>query len=350
MLALLGALDKVSEVAYRCDDIRVRHCDAVEYPLGLARLSGTPAHLLIVPRLVLDDLLRRHAIEAGAHFLPGRKVENLVRQGDHRVRVDMRGGESIVCRVPVLATGANTGLLRRAGLRKAPASPNLGARCYFEDVAGLDRSIVLFFDGQKAPGYGWVFPTGPRSANVGCGVFFDAPERPAAGLARMIDTHPYLRRILRNARRIGPVMGYPLRTDFRPGHGGGDWHLVVGESAGLVNPISGEGIDYALESGRLAVDAVLAGWKDGPTAAIGKTYRAALARKFQGAWWLSRLAQSLYFREGAVGNLLRRGQQRAYLRQAIVETCFGAADPKIILSPRTLWEVFSPLGRRRHSE
>jgi flavin-dependent dehydrogenase len=126
------------------------------------------------------------------------------------------------------ATGAATGLLRKAGLLRQAPPANLAARAYFEGVEGLSDTIVLFFDSIALPGYGWVFPTSPTSANIGCGVFFEGGAAQAGQLRRLVEQHPYLRRILRHARQVGPIKGYPLRTDFRPSHGGNAWTLVVG--------------------------------------------------------------------------------------------------------------------------
>jgi geranylgeranyl reductase family protein len=340
VLKEMGALDKVAERAFRCNSITLRHSDAVKYKLGLT-MPGLPDHILILPRFVLDDLLRQHAVEAGACFIPDVKVEDIRRETDGTVRV-RAGGGSFQCGLSVIATGANTKLLGAVGLLNKTPPTNLAARVYFENIEELDDSILLFFDDVELPGYGWVFPTSPTTANIGCGVFFDSPTPQASQLRRLIETHPYLSRILKNAKQAGPIKGYPLRTDFSPSHSGNDWVLVVGEAVGLVNPITGEGIDYALESAQLAARAILAGWQGAASPAIQKQYRAALAKKFRYQLALNHLAQKVYFRGGMLGNLLKRGQKSEYLRQAIVDACFGAADPVVMFSPRTLWEVFGP--------
>src|SRR5258708_32142145 len=64
--------------------------------------------------------------------------------------------------------------------------------------------------------------------------------------------HPPLQKTLSGAKQAGPIKGYPLRMDFATAPTFGDRVLLIGESAGLVNPLTGEGIDYALASGKLA--------------------------------------------------------------------------------------------------
>ena len=342
-LAALSVLPQIEPRAFRCSAITLRHSDEVTYRLQFGHLADLPHYILTLPRYTLDDILLRHAIVAGADFISRARVENIVRLEDGSVRLQIAGREPLDCALAVVAAGSNTWLLRRAGLLQHAPPANMGARAYFEDVEGLDDTIVLFFDGVALPGYGWVFPTAPGHANVGCGVFFDSSTSQPAQLRRLLEGHPYLRRLLSHARQVGPIKGYPLRTDFAPSHSGNEHMLVVGEAVGLVNPITGEGIDYALESAQLAASAILAGWRAGSVSpAIQKSYRAALARKFRYQLALNRLAQRLYFRAGALDNLLGRAQHKPYLRRAIVDACFGSADPLVMITPRTLWEVFGP--------
>jgi flavin-dependent dehydrogenase len=235
------------------------------------------------------------------------------------------------------------GLLRKAGLLKHVPPPNLAARAYFENVEGLDDTIMLFFDGMEHPGYGWVFPTAPGSANVGCGIFFDSRTPQPTHLRHLIQHHPYLQRILRNARQVGPIKGHPLRTDFSRSITGKGRILVTGEAIGLVNPITGEGIDYALESAQLAANAIVNGWgTELDSQGIQKNYRAALDRKFRFPFTLGHLAQRLGFRDGIADKVLSRIQHRPHLHRVVVNACFGLADPVTLLTPRTFWELLRP--------
>lgn len=341
MLDEMGMLSRVAQQARRCVDVTVRQSDEITYRLELEHMENTPRDILVLPRLALDDLLRRHAVQAGAQFIPQARVVSVEQAAGARVRLELEGGSVLQATLAIVATGSNTRLPLELGLLKKAPPVNLAARTYFENVEGLDDSIVLFFDGVELPGYGWVFPTGEGTANVGCGVFFDSAIPQPAQLRTLIETHPYLRKLLRNARQVGPIKGYPLRTDFSPAHSGSGRILGVGEALGLVNPITGEGIDYALESSGLAAQAILAGWREGQApAVIQRNYRAALARKFQLQFRLNHLAQRVYFRPGVFGRFLARAQHKPGLRQAIVDTCFGESRPATLFSPRTLWQAF----------
>ena len=342
MLDILGVLPQIESLSFQCSAITVRQSDAVTYRLDLDHLDGLPHRILISPRFLLDDALRQHAVEAGAEFRPNAKVEGMSRFEDGRVYVRTEDGLTIESVYAIIATGSNTKLLREVGLLKQPPPSNLAARAYFENVEGLDDTTLIFFDGVEWPGYGWVFPVAPGTANIGCGVFFDSPTPQSSKLRQLVQEHPYLRRILKNARQIGPVRGFPLRTDFSPSYSGNNLALVVGEALGLVNPMTGEGIDYALESAQLAAEAILNGWQgESATPATHRKYRYGLARRFSYLMTITHLAQRLYFRNGTFDKLLIRAQQRPHLRQAFTEACFGSARPSVMLTPRVLWEVFS---------
>ena len=228
----------------------MRNSDEVTYRIELSDPNDPPRRILILPRLRLDDILLQHATQAGAEFISQAKVENIVQENGH-VRLAMEDGPILDSTLAILATGANTGLLRKVRLLKQFPLSNLAARAYFENVHGLDDTIILFFDGVEHPGYGWVFPTGSGSANIGCGVFFDSRTPQPTHLRHLIQSHAFLKRMLRDARQVGPIKGHPLRTDFSRFLSGKDRMLVTGEAVGLVNPITGEGIDYALESAQM---------------------------------------------------------------------------------------------------
>jgi flavin-dependent dehydrogenase len=110
-----------------------------------------------------------------------------------------------------------------------------------------------------------------------------------------------------------------------------------------VNPITGEGIDYALESAQLAAEAILHGRHDGSNpAAIQKDYRAAMGRKFSFPFRLGHLVQRVGFRDGIVDKALARIQRRPHLHRVVVDGCFGLTDPISLFSPRNLWEALKP--------
>src|SRR5690606_12222005 len=127
---------------------------------------------------------------------------------------------------------------------------------YFEGVEFLPNHFQFRFDGVPLPGYGWVFPVSQTSANIGAGFIPSARGAPLsaqAGFKTFVESSA-MRRLLQNARQQSSLKSYPIRTDFASAPTFAERTLLIGEAAGLVNPLTGDGIDYALETGRIAAE------------------------------------------------------------------------------------------------
>lgn len=342
VLRSMEVLDEVEEQAFPCYGVMVRNSDEHVFRLNFSSPDASLQRLMILPRLILDELLLQHAIKAGAEFIPFAKVVNIIEDRGDLV-IDIGNKSPCKSKLAVVCTGANTSLLRKIGLLKKTPTINLAARAYFDNVEDLDDTITLFFDGVQRPGYGWVFPTSAKSANIGCGVFFDSGRPQTVHLQNLVESNPFIRRILRNAHQVGSLKGYPLNTNFSSSHSGTGRILVAGEAVGLVNPITGEGIDYALESAQLAAIAILGELSNGfdPTR-IQKNYRISLRRQFQNLFIFSRLVQRVYLRDGILDRSLIRIGQKPHLQELIINACFGVADPISAFTPHTIWDLLVP--------
>jgi flavin-dependent dehydrogenase len=121
----------------------------------------------------------------------------------------------------------------------------------------LESCLTLTDDhGTPVPGYGWMFPAGDGTVNIGVGALSTMKGFKRLNLNRLLDTY---RDLVRDSWSTGPYLERPrawrLPMSVQRRHGPG-W-LAVGDAAGLVNPMNGEGIDYGLESGMLAADLFL---------------------------------------------------------------------------------------------
>jgi flavin-dependent dehydrogenase len=257
----MGLLDDLLQLGRRINRFEVIAPNRKRTHAPLPESPNLPRMALVVPRLILDDHIRQRALASGAHFESGCHVTGIDgpdASGWVTVQVERVGKtESVQARAAVIATGANSKLLLDMGILKQMPDTLVAARAYYEGVKGIDDVWQLRFDGVPLPGYGWIFPTGDGTANIGAGYFALKRKTSAAQTFHAFVANPALQPMLAGARMTGPMKGYPLRCDFTtaPTHAPGV--LLVGEAAGLVNPLTGEGIDYALESGRIAAGQLL---------------------------------------------------------------------------------------------
>ncbi|MGC8780039.1 MAG: hypothetical protein ACP5UQ_04150, partial [Anaerolineae bacterium] len=116
----------------------------------------------------------------------------------------------------------------------------------------------------------------------------------------------------------------------------GDGFLVIGEAAGLVNPVTGEGIDLAMESAELAAEAISTALAAGDVTAVGlrcyeRDLRAHYGAFFRGVRVLLRLATG----PRALNILIRKAPRRPALARAIAGINLGVASPWLAFSPQT---------------
>lgn len=345
-LARMELLDSVAAEAHQAPRIRFQAPAGARAMTDITGTDKRPGRTLVIPRRRFDHILQQHAIAAGARFRVAH-VRQLLSTTDDATTAATRGvlvdGEPIGARLVVIATGAAIGLLKHSPL--APAGPVHGtaARCYVDGIETLGADLELLFDHLPLPGYAWLFPTGTESANVG--FWYSGPERlsAAALLPHLLHEHPTLRRRLTGANPPGPVAGFPIRTDFLRAPKIADGLLCVGEAAGLVNPFTGEGIDYALESAELAAETIVAALtnsrannRNSITERALRPYPRALDRHFRQLFQLMELSHRYGFNPWVFDRLFGRGARGQPLLDRLIRVCFGAAPPLSLLDPLEL--------------
>jgi len=230
------------------------------------RVAGLPPYGRVVPRLELDAWLVDGARSSGARFLAPANV-GAWSAARNRVRITLSDSTEFRARLLIGADGSNSLVARqlRGGV-PPPRDRLLAMRAYFRGVLGPRRRAEIYFSGESFPGYYWLFPVRGSEANIGIGMVQDAFP-PAAHLRvlleRLIDRDPALRRRLGGAVRTSKIVGATLTT-YNPslpltGRG----VMLVGDAAGLINPLNGEGIQNALLSGRWAADAAMTALEPG---------------------------------------------------------------------------------------
>ncbi|MBO4273160.1 geranylgeranyl reductase family protein [Microbispora triticiradicis] len=293
-LALLGLPDLLS-------DHRPTPRLAVTSPGGVRVSAAVARPNHVVPRRVFDARL----VEAAA----GRGVE--VRR--HRVRtLAVRDGlvvldGEVAARVVVAADGANSAVRRLIGVPPSPDRHTAIAVRGYADVPPDDDVQVIVMRSEGWPAYAWSFPVGDGTANVGYGLLL--PMLRQTGRPGREILHGRLDRLLPLLGEIrSPVRDLrahhlPLSSG-RPVPGAGRV-LLAGDAASLVNPLTGEGIYYALLSGRLAAEAAI-GSPAEPLRAYRRALRRALGRHLRTTDVLSLAARSPGFIDAAISVAARR--------------------------------------------
>lgn len=244
----------------------------IDWPAG-----GFPGYSTAVARTELDDRIRHRAIECGAVAIDDTRAVAVDVGSDGRlasVTLRQRGSERVVSAEHVVVAD---------GVR-SPIGTMLGRQWHRETVYGTAMRAYLRVreplpamvthlgltdaEDRPVPGYGWMFPLGDSVGaasfdephcllNVGVGVFSTAARPSGMALRPLLDR--YVQQVSDEAGAVGAVKS--PRSALLPlggavsGVAGPNW-VLVGDAAGCVNPLTGEGIDYALETGRLAAEMI----------------------------------------------------------------------------------------------
>jgi menaquinone-9 beta-reductase len=266
--------------------------------------GSLPDHGGAVPRLELDARIRDTALKDGAIGLESARAVDVRRAGEHVTGVvfELAGGavHTVACRRLVVADGARSTLGRVLGRQwHRDTAFGVAARGYIRSGRSDDEWISSHLelrgeDDEVLAGYGWVFPLADGEVNIGVGTLATA-RRPAAVRLRSLIEH------YADARRDDWELDGPVRAPSSAllpmggavsGVAGPNWALI-GDAAGCVNPLNGEGIDYGLEGGRLVAELIAVeqdlggGWPATLRTHYGEAF--SIARRLAGLLTLPRL-------------------------------------------------------------
>lgn len=248
--------------------------------LDWPQLASFPDYGLVRPRADLDQLLVRRAVQAGARLREQVNVSGPLTNAAGRV-IGVRGKvtepaggtreQDFYAPLVLACDGVSSRFALALGLQRNDKRPmGVAVRRYYSSPRSHDdylESWLELWDGppgdagsRQLPGYGWIFGMGDGSVNVGLGVLNSSAGFQKTNYRRLLtDWLDYTPQEwgLREHNALGPTQGAGLPMGFNRTPHYRDGVLLVGDSGGSVNPFNGEGIPYAMESGKLAAEAAV---------------------------------------------------------------------------------------------
>jgi len=325
------ALDVLAELGVNAADVTAGtapvHDLRLTSPRGVTAVRRFARPASVVPRALLDARLVSAARTAGAQ-LRRHRVRTLTATGDG---IDIDG--VVHARTVVGADGAESTVRRQCGAGRAPAGTTAVALRGYADAdpwpAGEQRLVMAT---ANWPAYAWVFPVGDGTANVGYGELIRAEPPSRAQLTqRMHDLLPDCPPVTLRGHRL-PLS--PGRPDV--GHGR---VLLAGDAASLINPLTGEGIYYAVLSGCLAGAAAMT---PRPADRYRRSLRQRLGRHLRHTDLLARLTRTPWLVDLATAAARDNGRAFAEL----VELGLGAGTVRPALAATMLTTLARPARLR----
>lgn len=278
-----------------------------------------PDHGYIIRRVDLDKILLDYAREHGVEVWEECRATEPLVDGGRVVGVKaVRGGQEIDVTAPVTvgADGAHSRLGGKMGLLlNDPHYLGISIRQYFEGVEDIGDYLEVYPERQISPGSGWVFPISRDGvANVGVGAMLFHMERDKINLHKFFNTlihdTEHVAPKLKNAKPISPLRGALLRCGLGGSKVECPGMILVGDAASMTNPVSGEGITYALETGEMAADHILSSRMSGRGLHIDPdedSFRAKLVDRYQH-----------YFNHGLMS--IKWGNRTSFMRPLLAVT------------------------------
>jgi geranylgeranyl reductase family protein len=295
-------------------DVRVRSPSGrtVAFPLP----AGQGVFAAVARRRELDAALLDLARAAGVKVYDGHGLTAARCDPDAgSVVLEVDGIGPVAARYAIGADGMWSPLRKALGVADEPGY--LGEwhafRQYFGGVAeAAATQLWIWFEPDLLPGYAWSFPLAGGRANVGFGIQRRGGQPTAVMKQQWAEllARPHLRRVLGPAAAPeGPHKAWPIpaRIDRTALSAAGGRALFVGDAARATDPMTGEGIGQALETGVLAAEAVASAGALAPASAAARYERAVRRSVAVDNRLAALLSRALQHRKGVRGALRLAG-------------------------------------------
>lgn len=228
---------------------------------NIPKVHDLPEYGRVIPRADLDQWILQAAIDAGVKLITPCRLNDYTIYENSVVSQCKHHGQTklLVSRVLIGADGSSSTVARIFhGTKPDPFDRIVAVRGYYENIRAVEGQAELYFTSKSFPGYYWFFPTSSTTANVGVGMVLENFPHQEINLKELlldlVENDETLEKRIGHGKLKDKVVGWPLST-YNPGAKlAGDRLLLIGDAAGLINSLNGEGIQYAMQSGRWAAE------------------------------------------------------------------------------------------------
>jgi len=353
----MGVGDQLADNHLRYDGLRaIGHGMTLEMPWPSH--PEFPSYGYVVRRRDLDTVVADNAEAAGALLWTSTEavapiVESGIVRGASLHRLGSGERLDVRAQYVVVADGANSRFGRSMGTARNRDYPlGMAIRGYFRSPYHDDPWIeshldIADRDGNHLPGYGWIFPLGDGTINVGCGLLSTSRGWKDINTTKLMDAfcHSAPRRWgISPDTACGPPTGGRLPTGgcVVP-HAGPTW-LVIGDAAGSVNPFNGEGISVAYETGRLAADAIDLALRTGDGLAL-TTYETRLEETYGLYFKVARAFVKAIGNPAVMRELVRVGMHNRSLMEWVLRIMANLMRPDELGPAEAAYRVVEQLVR-----
>ena len=317
-------------------------------------VASFPPYGLVRTRQDFDDILARHAVKHGARLREGVNVNGAVRDERTGAIIGVQAkemgdderptGRTLTYTAPlVIAADGNSSRLSLAmGRDKRDDRPmGVAVRAYYTSPRSNDDYLESWLElwsrdaqGKNVllPGYGWIFGVGDGTSNVGLGILntssaFGRTDYKEV-MRQWVDTLPD-EWTMSDETITGPIRGAALPMGFNRQPHYADGLMLVGDAGGMVNPFNGEGIAYAMESGRLAAEVVAQAFgrvDDAGRERVLQSYPKVMKDALGGYFTIGRLFAQLIGNPDIMKFAVRYGLPRKTMMQILLKVMANLGD------------------------
>jgi len=264
------------------------------------------------------------------------------------VLLQAEDGTQIFAKMILVATGSNNSVLKILGLEQAKSDCAIGIRAHYEGIDVESHKTELFLQKDLMPGGFYITPLPNKKFNVNLVVSLEKVKTENLNLREIFDSFIESNKVLKqkfsNATRIGNYEGSMLFLGIHKKVIAGDRFMIIGDSAGLIEIMSGNGIPQAFMSGkyaaRKAIEALakndfskaeLQDYEESLFKRIGKSYSA-------GSFFYPALHKKWF--SGSILNFLNYLSKRPQTNDLLRDLLYQKNPLKLLLNPGFFYKLF----------